>query len=353
MNARVYSLLCALLTMACVLPDYEVVGSQSREKPDAGSDSGPTAATSSELSKIFPEAPSDCESCAKDNCGIERATCGSDCDGLRWPISPAWRVSDRADEYVRCIAEKCDSQCEVLWGCTKKYGIDEPEGSSVTIRVTDAVAQGEIEGIRVKACQDLDPACQIDIGQSSTSVTNASGRAVLALPRSFDGYFLLEQNAPPEEGAAFVPMTVIWSQPLYKVEPLLTVSMFKVGVIPALAMNNEKILPSKGHMVFKAQNCLPQRYVGDQDANAEAEGVIANYAPMGEGSKVYYARNGLKISPTAVDTSYDGQGFGGAFNLSPGQVSVTAVHHDVEVSNAVYSVRPDTLGIVFLLPKTQ
>lgn len=354
MNARVYSLLCALLAMACVLPDYEVVSSKSRPKPDAGSDSGPTGATSSELSKIFPEAPSECESCAKDNCEIERLSCGSDCDSFRWPISPAWRVDDRADEYVRCLAQKCDSQCDVLWGCAKNYSISEAEGSSVTIRVTDAVSQGqEIEGIRVKACQDLDPACQIDIGQSSTNVTNAGGRAVLALPRSFDGYFLLEQNDPPAEGAAYVPMTVVWSQPLYKIEPVLTVSMFKVGVIPALANNNEKILPGKGHMVFKAQNCLPQRYVDNPDANASAEGVIANYAPMGEGSKVYYTRNGLKISPTATDTSYDGGGFGGAFNLSPGQVSVTAVHHDVEVSNAVYSVRTDTLGIVFMLPKTQ
>ena len=349
MNARWLGLLCSLL-VACVLPDYEVVGSNDRSLPDAG----PRDATSSELAMLLPQAAPTCATCAHDSCELERAACGQDCDDFSWPVSPLWRVSDQADAYVRCLARRCGDPCEVLWGCTKNYTIPEPEDASVTIRVTDAVAQGqEIAGIRVKACQDLDPECQMDIGQSSVHVTNASGRAVLALPRSFDGYFLLEQAEVPEEGATYVPMTVVWSQPLYKVEPLLTVSMFKVGLIPALASTAETVMSGKGHMVFKGQNCLPQRYVDNQELNADADGLIANYAPMGAGSKVYYTRNGLKISPTAAETSYDGLGFGGAFNLSPGSVSVTGVHDDLEVSNAVYTVRADTLGIVFLLPKTR
>jgi hypothetical protein len=113
------------------------------------------------------------------------------------------------------------------------------------------------------------------------------------------------------------------------------------------------VMPGKGHLVFKAQNCLPQRYVDNPELNADADGVVANYAPKGEGSPVLYTRNGLKISPDAVNTSYDGLGFGGAFNLSPGPVSVTGVHDDIEVSNAVYTARPDTVAIVFLLPKTR
>lgn len=354
MNARVYGLLCSLLAMACVLPDYDVVTSNDRERPDAGSDSGPTGATSSELAMLFPEAQPDCESCAKDSCSAERTSCGADCDAFRWPVSPVWQVTDKADPYVRCLAQRCDSQCEVLWGCTDKYIVPEPDDASVTIRVTDAAMPGhEIEGIRVRACHDLDPSCQTDIGQSSMAVTNAAGRAVLALPRSFSGYFLLEQANVSDDGPDYLPMTVVWSEPLYKTEPILTVSVFKVGLVPALASTAETVLPGKGHLVFKALNCLPQRYVDNRELNADAEGVIANYAPMGSGSRVYYTRNGLKISPPATETSYDGQGFGGAFNLSPGSVSVTGVHDDVEVSNAVYTVRADTIGIVFLLPKAR
>jgi len=353
MNARVYSLLCALLA-ACVLPDYEVVSSRPRGGPDAGTDSGPTGATSSEQqSMIFPEAQPDCESCARDNCETERVACGTECTAFKWPIAPFWQVSDKADAFVRCLAQKCDSQCDVLWGCNREYLVPEPQGNSVTIRVTDAVAMSEIPGIRVKACQDLDPSCQTEVGQSSSGVTNASGRAVLALPRSFEGYFLLEQAEPSDAPSAYMPMTVTWSQPLYKVEALLTVSMFKAAAVTALAGSALTVKKDKGHLVFKALNCLPQRYVDDDEVNATAEGVVVNYAPMNEGTPVVYTRNGLKISPDARDTSYDGDGFGGAFNLSPGSISVTGVHDDVEVSNAVYTARPQTIAIVFLLPRAR
>jgi hypothetical protein len=353
MKACVWSLLCALLATACVLPDYDVETSKDRER-DASADTGPTGATSAEqMVAILPNAEPECASCAKDNCVAEREACGADCADFKWPVSPAWQVSsDKADAYVRCLARQCDAQCGVLWGCAKNYVFPEARDASVTIRVTDAAMPGlEIEGIRVKACQDLDPSCQSAIGEASTAVTNAAGRAVLALPPSFEGYFFIEQAEPSADGNKYVPMTVVWSQPLYKIESLLTVSIFKEGLIPALASTAEKVLPGKGHMVFKAQNCLPQRYVDNPELNADAEGVIANYAPRGDGSRVYYTRNGLKISPEAENTSVDGAGFGGAFNLSPGSVSVTGVHEDVEVSNAVYTVRRDTLGIVFLLPK--
>jgi hypothetical protein len=352
MNARVYSLLCALLA-GCVLPDYDVVGSKDRARPDAGGDSGPTGATSSDLAELFPDAEPDCESCAKDNCATERAACGADCSDFSWPVSPIWQVSDQADPYVKCLATKCNDQCNVLWGCNKEYLVPEAQGSGVTIRVTDAVAMGEIPGIRVKACQDLDPSCQIDVGQSSSNVTNASGRAVLALPRSFEGYFLLEQAEPSDAASRFMPMTVTWSQPLYKVETVLTVSMFKAAAVTALAGGAIPVKTDKGHLVFKAMNCLPQRYVDNRELNASAEGVVVNYAPMNEGTPVVYTRNGLKISPDAKDTSYDGAGFGGAFNLSPGAISVLGVHDDVEVSNAVYTARPDTIAIVFLLPRAR
>lgn len=353
MNARVYSLLGALLA-GCVLPDYEVVSSKGPVGVDAGTDSGPTAATSApQLSMSFPDAEPDCETCVQEGCEEERTACGNDCASFKWPVAPVWQVSDDADAFVRCIAQKCNSQCDVLWGCNRQYAVPEPAGNSVVIRVTDAVAMSELPGIRVKACQDLDPSCQLEVGQSSSNVTNASGRAVLALPRSFQGYFLLEQDDAPGDGSGYMPMTVTWSQPLYKVEPILTVSMFKAAVVPALAGSSLTVKKGKGHLVFKALNCLPQRYVDNADVNASADGVIVNYAPMNEGTPVVYTRNGLKISPDAQETAYDGNGFGGAFNLSPGPISVTGVHDDVEVSNAVYTARADTIGIVFLLPRAR
>ena len=94
--------------------------------------------------------------------------------------------------------------------------------------------------------------------------------------------------------------------------------------------------------------------VGKGAVNAEADDVVVNYyAPNGEGSRPYYTRNGLIIDLNAKETHADGGGFGGAFNVPAGSVSVTGTHKAVEVSSAGFPLRADTLGVVFLLPKAE
>ncbi|HET8932525.1 MAG TPA: hypothetical protein VFN67_03750 [Polyangiales bacterium] len=355
MKALVWSLVGSLLTAACVLPHYDVVSSK-RDR-DAGTDSSSSSATSKDekSAMIFADAPADCKSCMQDNCKEQRQSCGEHCKDLDWPVSPAWTVSDEADPFVRCLAEQCEEQCKVLWGCNKKYELAEPAADySVTIRVTHAVRPNvKLEGLRVSACQGLDPSCQRGIGQVSSQVTNADSEAVLLLPKSFLGYFLVEPMNT-DEPDPYLPMTVVWSQPLYRHEQVLTVSMFNRSLVPALASTVEKVQSGKGNFIFKAQNCLPERYVGEGGANAEAEDEVVNYySPNGEGSRVYYTRNGLIIDLNAHETHADGGSFGGAFNLAAGSVSVTGTHKAMEVSSAGFPLRADSLGIVFLLPKAQ
>src|SRR5689334_17791397 len=133
------SFTCTLLAAACVLPHYDVVSSK-RDR-DAGADSSSSSATSKEeKTAMFADAPADCKSCVQDNCKEQRQSCGEHCKDLDWPVSPAWTVSDEADPFVRCLAEQCEEQCKVLWGCNKKYQFAEPDADySVTIRVTHAV----------------------------------------------------------------------------------------------------------------------------------------------------------------------------------------------------------------------
>jgi hypothetical protein len=90
----------ALISHACVLPDFEVA-----EK------GGLTAA------------PDECRACDAQQCAAERAACGAACDDYRWPVSPVWSVPDEADAYVRCLAERCETQCQTRWGCVGKYTI--------------------------------------------------------------------------------------------------------------------------------------------------------------------------------------------------------------------------------------
>jgi hypothetical protein len=148
-------------------------------------------------------------------------------------------------------------------------------------------------------------------------------------------------------------MIVTWSEPIYRVEPVLTASMFKPSWIRGIASTAEKVLPGKGHLLVKAQNCLPERYVNDTNTNANAEGVIARYVALGDGSKIYYTGKGLTLNIEASSTLLEGNSFGGAFNLSPGPVTVTGSHADRNIYSGGFTMRADYIGAIFLVPNAR
>lgn len=353
MRAHACGVLTVMLACGCVLPDYALV-SDAQQRTDASAIE--EQKMEQPVGDLLRDADASCASCVEASCKRERVECGDDCAGLTWPVSPAWGMTDKVDPFVRCLAASCEESCQVQWGCTKRYEWPtESGGYSVTLRVTDAIRGQELEGIRVTACQAVDPACEKDIGRVNAGVTNSVGRAVLAVNEDFFGYFMLEPDQPqsPDEGEAFVPMVVVWSEPLYRTVPVLTASMFKASWIRAMASTAEEVQEGKGHLIFKAQNCLPERYVNDASTNANAEGVTASYVALGDGSRVYYTGKGLTLNLDATATSPEGDSFGGAFNLSPGPVTVTGAHGDDDVSSAGFPMHADAIAALFLLPKSR
>jgi hypothetical protein len=361
MNARTLRLLCVVLVSGCVLPDYEVggatEGSASRDKQDAGGgtrDSGMTSKDQRAAVQALAGADEDCERCVIDHCQAERSECGDDCARLEWPVSPAWKVTDRAESFVKCLAMQCEDTCKVSWGCSDNYSLPQPRADfPVTIRVTAAVSGYQIDGAKVTACQGLDPSCADNVGSVSASVTNGTGEAVVTLPRGFDGYFLVDVEKEQANGATYVPMTVKWSEQVFRTEASLTVSMFEPALIEALAVGVEKIEAGKGNFIFKAQNCLPEPFVGEVGANASADGVVISYTSLGKKSQVYYVTSGFAIDRNLTATSVAGGGFGGVFNVTPGPVSVTGVHEGEGVTTGGFPMRANTLGAIFLLPKAK
>lgn len=364
MSERFTRVLWLLWLCGCVLPDYTVVSES--KAPDRSSDGGTSsepadtqdAATANDEkgSLLLAEAPDECERCVEASCKTERQDCGEDCDELSWPVSPVWHVEDAADPFVRCLSQQCGDSCNVDWGCVKRYVWPEPhEAYSFTLRVTDAIRDIEVEGIRVTACQGRDPSCSEAIGLISSAVTNSLGRAVLTLNDEFFGYFLLEpEEKNTQEGEEdYLSMTVMWSQPYYRTESVLTASLFKPSWIKSIASAAEDVQDGKGHLLFKAQNCLPQRYTSNPEANANADGVSVSYSALSPGSGVYYAGAALTLNLTASATSPEGLSFGGAFNLPPGPVTVTAVHDDTEVSSVGFPLRADTMAALFLVPRAR
>jgi hypothetical protein len=334
-------LLCVLCGLSgCVLPDYNVL--------DDGKKS-PTASNSVD-GTAFGDAA--CNSCVKDHCEMEQESCGADCTELKWPVSPAWNVSDQADPFARCLVSQCESACNAQWGCVKNYRWpDKDSGYSVTIRVNDALQESRsIEGAKVTACQGRDPTCSVGMGQESSGTTDATGHVTLALTRDFVGYFLVDKAS---EG--YVQMIASWSQPAYVVDNTFTLSLFKPAWIQAMA-SQVKVTVQKdvGHVIFKALNCLPLRYIGGDEINADAEGVSVSYTPRSENSSdVVYVQLGLQIDAAATMTSSEGQGYGGMFNLSPGAVTLSGSHDGLDMGSAGLPMRANNLGLVFLEPRAK
>lgn len=340
MNQRAWWLCVLCSVSGCVLPDYKVLDQS--QKP-------PTSPNSVEQ-PLFGD--SSCNSCVQDHCREEHASCGDACSSYKWPVSPAWSVPDEADPFVTCLATQCASECNVQWGCVRNYLWPEKDsGYSVTIRVNDALQEShDIEGAKVTACQGRDPTCSVGMGQESSGTTDATGHVTLALSRDFVGFFLVEKSS---EG--YQPMMASWSQPAYTVDNTFTLSMFKPAWIQAMASQVKVTLQQNvAHLIFKANNCLPLRYIGGHDVNADADGVSVSYTPRSENSSdVVYVQLGLAIDPAATMTSSAGQGYGGMFNLSPGAVTLTGSHDGLDVGSAGLPMRANTLGVVFLEPRAK
>jgi len=341
-RAQALMLVVSSWLCGCVLPDYKVEDSPSQSPPLS---SGRVDGTIS-----FGDAT--CSSCVMESCGAQHADCGDACKDLKWPVAPAWSVPDEADPYVRCIATQCESQCNVLWGCVKNYRWPEKDSAyNVTIRVNDALQESRnLEGATVTACQARDPSCTVGMGQESSGETDANGRVTLALSRDFVGFFIVKKDSD-----GYVPMIANWSQPAYVVDNTFTLSLFKPVWIQTMAAQVKVTLEKDvGHVIFKATNCLPLRYIGGDEINADADGVAVSYTPRSENSSdAVYVQLGLQIDPAVKTTSTAGQGYGGMFNLSAGAVTLSGSHDGLDVGSGGLSMRANHLGMVFLVPRAR
>src|SRR5262245_32495922 len=125
MNARTLGLLCVVWATGCVLPDYEVRGASEQSATKDDKDAGSTAMSQRPATQALREGADDeCERCVVDSCQAQRSECGDDCGKRMWPVSPAWRVTDSAKDFVKCLAMRCEDQCKVTWGCNGNYTLE-------------------------------------------------------------------------------------------------------------------------------------------------------------------------------------------------------------------------------------
>lgn len=332
------------LLCSCVLPDFHVVSTS-----QGGVAREPDAAVMPAAMGMAALAPPECSSCAAAECGEQRSACGEGCDELPWPLSPASTPASASRPYVECIASKCDAQCNVLWGCVEAYSWAQPSDAyNVKIHVDNSISGAEVVGARVTACQGSDPGCGVGSGMESSDMTDEGGDATLTLDANFFGYFLIEPNDPK-----YYPMTMMWSQPIYRVDRTFTIGLFERPWVDVMAdtLGVTKNDDTAGHMIFHAQNCLPVLYLDDVAADTDADDVVVSCSPKGpDSSRVFYTRYAVGVDPTLDMTKKTGGSYGGALNLLPGALTLVGSYNERDIAHATIRMRRNTLALVHLVP---
>jgi hypothetical protein len=358
MRLRLLAVIVVVAAVGCVLPDFKRVDSDLGASTRA--DSGAAGAKAHEDAGVIgdlnspnglPGASVACNSCARTNCTQAWDDCGADCGKLKLPMSPAQDPPETVDAFLECLVEQCDDTCDVSWGCTSHYTWPNvTDAYDVTLRAITLVAGTSLQDLQVSACQNSDPGCSEGSGLTGAGVTDVNGRGTVTIPFSFFGFFLLSGNGDS------MPTSVFWSQPTYRVDPTFTVRVMPLDVARAMATNvGVTLRDDASHLIFRAENCLPMRYLGNASLNAEADGVSVSFMPVAkDSSKVFYTTFGSSIDTTATETQVGGSGYGGAFNLPASQtLTMIATHAGVEVMRAAVQMQPGTVSMVYLVPDAQ
>lgn len=332
----------ASTTTGCVLPSFDKVSS------DDASLEGEGCGMSKRL------APS-CDACIRAKCCAEASACtaGTACgDDMLEAITPVAEFSTDFDPVLQCLQTHCQEACSVYWGCVDQYEWPNPRGPlERDIRVVSFGAQDPIEGAMVEACSASDPTADCATGPISSAVTDMRGVATLSLPPSFSGLYRFEK-----EGS--LPATARWSEPAHQLQGFtqfeLTPTFLKAFALRTGVhkSTSDAFDPGLGHMIVRIQSCLPLRYL-DSPLRATAEGVEITFDDLPGASRFFYTEADGEVSVGRDRTS--SFGFGGAFNLPPYNVNVTATDlaTGAQVASGQAQVVAGGMAFMYLVPRSR
>ena len=351
------ALALALALPGCALPDFEKVDALEPD-PNREMDSGPPVDDRGPGCGRSAELPVACDDCIRMHCCDLAEACGegTECgEDLLEPITPVADFSLEFDPLLACMQRRCDAECEVNWGCVDNYEWPEPpESVDLAVQVVDyaATVDAALEDVTVQACEAVDPSC--DTGRRSEGITDAEGNVVLpGVPGNFDGFYSFS-------GAGYMDATVQWSEPIHRVTGF-TQYQLTPSAVKALALitgvhqsADDMFEPGRGHLIFRVQGCLPMRYLsGGELPLAETAGAHVSFEPSDGATQVFYTEESGGVSVNLDATTIDA--LGGAFNVAPRNLTVTAVDvaTDREVARGTVRVRAGAIGYMYLVARSQ
>lgn len=357
-SVRCAALLSLLVTFgslpACLLPSFEKV-----DDADASTGESPTPPPSrpGKACGLSAELPLDCDTCIRAHCCEEAKGCdeGTDCgkDLTSLPLSPVSDTSEDFEPMLACLQKECDTECDISWGCVGEYEWPTPGENDYAFTVRDIDFAAEpvepLPSVEVKACQAVDPSCTT--GLVDTDTTDDNGLALLSVPPRFDGYFLFSGNS------SYLPTTARWSEPLHRVSGFTHYALSRpavnaLGLITGELGSGEKFPDDAGFLIFRAQNCLPIKYIAAPGyPTGDAAGVVIELEPDG-GSRVYYTDESFVPVRSLMATTV---GLGGAFELPTQVITVQGYRADTmaPIMNGRVRVDPGAIGFMYLLPRSR
>ena len=351
---------CAV-SIGCVLPEFEKVDADMRTDgggPNVREDGGGELPSACGLSDRLPAA---CDMCIRENCCDRAEACGEGTacgEDLLEPITPLADFSKDFDPLLGCMQRFCNEACEVNWGCVDDYEWPAAEGRvDVPVTGVDFTSTQDnpipIEGVTVRACEGIDPRCSS--GKRAEAVTDATGQATLEdLSAGFTGFYTFSGGM--SEFGAYLPLTVRWSEPVHRAAGFLQFALNDVAVagLAMITQVEDDFDPERGHLIVRIQGCLPLRYLNPiEPPKAEAEHVKLSFEPAEGATRVFYTAPNGGVALSLEETTTDG--VGGAFNVQPSNVTVTAVDtvSGEVVATGNVQVNAGSIGFMYLLPRAK
>lgn len=204
-----------------------------------------------------------------------------------------------------CRANICEA--DPKWACVDDPVPPDTTGTyQVTLHVRDVLGSAPLSGVLAQLCRKLDANCERPVGKSA--VSDETGKVVLAVDGSFDGYV---QMTDP----AIAPSLYFFNPPVIADQELPPISLASPAVAAGIALQaGGTWLTDHGIMLLTTSDCKKQP--------------AANISYSVGGTKdpatfIFYLVAGLPTTDTSVT---DFTGYGGLMNMPAGVSTISALH---------------------------
>jgi len=265
--------------------------------------------------------------------GLLGVGCSAVVDAGRVQCSVDADCTKRGAEFANatCVASVC--QALNPWSCAEHAPIATTSKAPVSVELTvmDAIAQTPLVGTSASLCKKLDFECTSPVARAMSDV---AGTVHFDITPMFDGFVELKTEGY-DSAMMFLPPTV--ESVHLGVLPLTTVE--SIGLLGASL--GKTLMPGMGRVLTTAIGCDKQP-AGGVTVSVEGD--------MGDEVVQFYAVGGV---PTFAANATDESGFGGFFNMKPGQVTLSGTLEDgTPVGRAGFFTRPDFVSFRRIQPWT-